>query len=285
MGLLGPKHIPSTSDFVSTELRSRSGSDGCVSVNMLSLAARLPSSEHNLCQTSNAGDSIWRVPHMRWDADEDYKDGALIVPVRFGGFLDGIELFDEACWMDPHQRLLLEVSYEALHSMEEDPGSKWIHQKQRMGVMVGTQHIEYSSIYAGYGHKSEAHSVTSGSLSVAAGRLSFTYGLQGACAAVDTACSSSLVATHMSCMGLSMGQLVKGLVCGCEVMVLRDTFGSIQRAGMLSPDGRCKTLDASADGYVRAEACISSVLGPLQDTSEGTVVLRGTAVNQDGRSS
>ena len=120
---------------------------------------------------------------MRWDADEDYKDNAMLVPIRFGGFLDGIELFDipcfgmsrsEACWMDPHQRLLLEVSYEALHSMNKDSGLTWIQEKQKMGVMVGTQHIEYSSMYAGYGHKSEAHAVTSGSLSVAAGRLSFT---------------------------------------------------------------------------------------------------------------
>ena len=145
--LLAPKHVPSASDVVSSGLRSQS--DSSVSIHMLSLAARLPTPEHNGCESSNAGDSIWRVPHLRWDADEDYKDTALIVPVRFGGFLDGIELFDipcfgvsrsEACWMDPHQRLLLEVSYEALHSTEA--GSTWIHEKQRMGVMVGTQHIE-----------------------------------------------------------------------------------------------------------------------------------------------
>merc|ERR1711884_110517 len=116
--------------------------------------------------------------------------------------------------MDPHQRLLLEDSYESLHSVDNVLGSK-------MSLFLGISHAEYSSIYAGYGHKSEAHSVTSGSLSVAAGRLSFTYGLQGACAAVDTACSSSLVATHMSFMGLSMGNLAKGLACGCEIMVLR----------------------------------------------------------------
>merc|ERR1739841_152686 len=134
-----------------------------------------------------------------------------------------------------------------------------------MGVMVGTQKIEYSSIFALFAQKHEAHAVTSGSLSVSAGRLSFTYGLQGACAAVDTACSSSLVAAHMTWKGLVMGENSKGLACGCEVMVSRDTFASVQRAGMLAPDGRCKTLDASADGYVRAEACISSVLGPLQD--------------------
>ncbi|UPQ99391.1 polyketide synthase [Chloropicon primus] len=291
--LLGPKQVPLASAAISTGIRTVS--EGSVSVHMLSLAARLPTPEHNLCQTSNAGDSIWRVPHMRWDADEDYKDGAPIVPIRFGGFLDGIELFDipcfgvsrsEACWMDPHQRLLLEVSYEALHSMESDSSSSWMHQKQRMGVMVGTQHVEYSNIYAGYGHKSEVHAVTSGSLSVSAGRLSFTYGLQGACAAVDTACSSSLVAAHMSYMGLVLGQLSKGLVCGVDLQISRDTFGSIQRAGMLAPDGRCKTLDASADGYVRAEACIACVLGPLEDGSkQDTVMLRGTAVNQDGRSS
>mmetsp|Transcript_24119 Transcript_24119/g.51843 ORF Transcript_24119/g.51843 Transcript_24119/m.51843 type:complete len:219 (+) Transcript_24119:371-1027(+) len=90
----------------------------------------------------------------------------------------------------------------------------------------------------------------------------------------------------MSYMGLVLGQLSKGLVCGVDLQISRDTFGSIQRAGMLAPDGRCKTLDASADGYVRAEACIACVLGPLEDGSkQDTVMLRGTAVNQDGRSS
>ena len=152
-----------------------------------------------------------------WDADEDYKDGAHIVPIRFGGFLDGIELFDvpcfgvsrsEACWMDPHQRLLLEVSYEALHSMEGNPRAAG---QSEAGDGSHGRNTAYSNIYASYGHKSEAHAVTSGSLSVSAGRLSFTYGLHGACAAVDTACSSSLVAAHMTWKGLVMGQLSKGL--------------------------------------------------------------------------
>ncbi|QDZ20181.1 polyketide synthase [Chloropicon primus] len=291
--LLGPKQVPLASAAISTGIRTVS--EGSVSVHMLSLAARLPTPEHNLCQTSNAGDSVWRVPHMRWDADEDYKDGAPIVPIRFGGFLDGIELFDipcfgvsrsEACWMDPHQRLLLEVSYEALHSMESDSSSSWMHQKQRMGVMVGTQHLEYRDLMGLHSLKMETYSVTAGSLSVSAGRLSFTYGLQGACAAVDTACSASLVAMHLSFMGLRAGELSSGLVCGIDLHVCQNIFSIIQRAGMLAPDGRCKTLDASADGYVRAEACIACVLGPLEDGSkQDTVMLRGTAVNQDGRSS
>ncbi|QDZ20188.1 hypothetical protein A3770_03p27060 [Chloropicon primus] len=83
----------------------------------------------------------------------------------------------------------------------------------------------------------------------------------------------------MSYMGLVLGQLSKGLVCGAEIHMYRNTFFSIQIAGMLAPDGRCKTLDASADGYVRAEACIACVLGPLEDGSkQDTVMLRGTAV-------
>ena len=117
--LVGPKHIPLPSSSASVgAVARRPGLESSVSVHMLSLAGRLPTSDHNMCETSQAGDSIWRVPHMRWDADEDYKDNAVLVPIRFGGFLDGIELFDipcfgvsrsEACWMDPHQRLLLEV--------------------------------------------------------------------------------------------------------------------------------------------------------------------------------
>ena len=79
--LLGPKQEPMSSDAISTGMRT--SSEGSVSIHMLSLAARLPSPEHNWCASPSAGDSIWRVPHMRWDADEDYKDGAHIVPIRF----------------------------------------------------------------------------------------------------------------------------------------------------------------------------------------------------------
>ena len=87
--------------------------------------------------------------------------------------------------MDPHQRILLEVSYESLQTLADDAANSNVMQtKQRMGVMVGMQHAEYSGMYAQHGHKSETYAVTSGSLSVGAGRLSFTYGLQGACAAV-----------------------------------------------------------------------------------------------------
>jgi acyl transferase domain-containing protein len=131
------------------------------------------------------------------------------------------------------------------------------------------------------------YAATGGSFSVAAGRLSFTYGFKGPAVSIDTACSSALVATHhgmLQAQGLSHMAV---LAAGINLMVSETTTAAAQAAGMLSFDGRCKALDAGADGYVRAEACTAFMLAaaPPLLADVQAVFLRATFINQDGRSS
>ena len=133
---------------------------------------------------------------------------------------------------------------------------------------------------------------TGGSFSVAAGRLSFTYGFKGPAVSIDTACSSALVATHQGMLLLRGGQQAAAptaVTAGVNLMLSEATTAAAHAAGMLTLDGRCKTLDAGADGYVRGEACTAFLLTAGDDATQpeaaGAVLLRATHVNQDGRSS
>ena len=133
-------------------------------------------------------------------------------------------------------------------------------------------------------------SPTGSAISVAAGRLSYTFGLRGPCASVDTACSSSLVATHFAAAALREGSCAAALVSGVKLILTPSLSAMFTRAGMLAPDGRCKTLDAAADGYVRGEALAAALLHALPGGNGGApswalALLAGSAVNQDGRSS
>ena len=131
-------------------------------------------------------------------------------------------------------------------------------------------------------------------MSVACGRISYTFRLKGASVSVDTACSSSLVSMHLAMSSLRTRQTLRAFNSGVNLTLVPETPAMFQRAGMMSPEGRCKTLDAAADGYVRGEAVVSALLQPLDDPSgqspeEGAsswrVLVRGSAVNQGGRSS
>jgi acyl transferase domain-containing protein len=127
---------------------------------------------------------------------------------------------------------------------------------------------------------------TSGSFSVAAGRLSFVYGFKGPAVSMDTACSSALVSTHIGAMQLQTAPQVASLAAGVNLLLSENTFAATQAAGMLTVDGRCKTLDTGADGYVRAEACTAFLLtSKVQALDIDGVCLRGSFTNQDGRSS
>jgi acyl transferase domain-containing protein len=150
--------------------------------------------------------------------------------------------------------------------------------------------MDYQKLASRYVKGVTTYSATGVSLSVAAGRLSYSFGLKGPALAIDTACSSSLVAANAASMNLRSGSILQAAAAGANLTLSPDTPAMFSRAGMLSPEGRCKTLDAAADGYVRAEAVGVMMLQAYAASAAGAAysslaVLVGSAVNQDGRSS
>ena len=245
-------------------------------------------------------DGITEIPNSRWDMDL-YYDPNPEEPgksyTKKGGFIDDIDQFDplffnisprEAESMDPQQRLLLEVSYGALeragYSLEQIKGT-------RGGVFIGVAMNEYGILLNNSVQLKDlsAYNATGNSLNVIAGRLSFTYGLEGPSKIIDTACSSSLVAIHDAIQALRTSECSFAIAGGVNVMVRPETFVMLCKAKMLSEDGYCKTFDAQADGYVRGEGCgviiLKRLSDALKDKDNILAVLKGSAVNQDGASS
>lgn len=228
-------------------------------------------------------------------------------PVQFGVFLPAgtAAAFDaaafglsatEAMLVDPQQRLLLEAFAEAFSgSSSMTPhtatGAIGAAATTACGVFVGISSMDYQKLASRYVPGVTAYSATGVSLSVAAGRLSYSFGLKGPALAIDTACSSSLVAANAASMNLRSGGISRAAAAGANLTLSPDTPAMFSRAGMLSPEGRCKTLDAAADGYVRAEAVGVMMLqafaaGADSGAAAGSLaVLVASAVNQDGRSS
>jgi acyl transferase domain-containing protein/acyl carrier protein len=247
---------------------------------------------------SGGVDVIREIPDDRFDINEYYDpdpDAPGKIYSRYGGFLDDIDGFDpeffgisprEAVWIDPQQRLVLETAWEGLERAGYSPMAL---RGSRSGVYVGVGANEYSHLLStGSVDTIEAHFITGNALNVIAGRVAFALGLEGPAVAVDTACSSSLVAVHQACQALQSGDCDLALAGGVNVLLSPATTIATSRARMLSPDGRCKTFDAAADGYVRGEGCGVLVLKRLSDAVRDgdrvRAVIRGSAVNQDGAS-
>lgn len=249
---------------------------------------------------SNGVDAVSKVPPGRWNA-EDYYDPDPEAPGKMytvmAGFIKGqpgefdARFFSispkEAKSLDPQQRLLLEVSWEAL----EDAGiAPTALQGSRTGVFVGISSTDYdqASFRSGDNTRIDAYSLTGSVFSTAGGRLSYTYGLEGPNMSVDTACSSSLVALHLACRSLRLGESELAMAGGVNLLLTPEPFICFSKLRAISPDGRCKTFDASADGYGRGEGCGIVVLkllkDALRDGDRVLAVIRGTAVNQDGKS-
>jgi len=243
-------------------------------------------------------DMIREIPDDRFDVDEYYDpdpEAPGKIYSRYGGFLDEIDGFDpeffgisprEAVWIDPQQRLVLETAWAGLERAGYSPVAL---RGSRTGVYVGVGANEYSHLLStGSVETIEAHFITGNALNVIAGRVAFALGLEGPAVAVDTACSSSLVAVHQACQALRSGDCDLALAGGVNVLLSPATTIATSRARMLSPDGRCKTFDAAADGYVRGEGCGVLVLKRLSDAVRDgdriQAVVRGSAVNQDGAS-
>ncbi|MDT5159902.1 MAG: hypothetical protein QOC90_212, partial [Mycobacterium sp.] len=248
---------------------------------------------------SGAIDAIREVPEDRFDIDEFYDpdpDTPGKIYSRFGGFLDSVDGFDpeffgisprEAVWIDPQQRLMLETAWEGLERAGYSPASL---RGSRTGIFVGVGANEYAHLLSADSvEKIEPHFITGNALNAISGRVAFALGLEGPAVAVDTACSSSLVAVHQACQALHSGDCDMALAGGVNVLLSPVSIIAASRARMLSPVGRCKTFDASADGYVRSEGCGILVLKRLSDAERDgdrvCAVIPASAVNQDGASS
>ncbi len=246
---------------------------------------------------ANGIDAIIEIPSDRWNIDEFYDSNAETpgkMNARYGGFLSQVDRFDphffgisprEALLMDPQQRLLLEVAWEALEDAgivrEQLAGSK-------TGVFVGISTNDYSRIHPDYGHYPQGYDLTGNQINIAAGRLSYLFNLRGPSLAVDTACSSSLVAVHLACQSLWNQESTMAIASGVNLILSPIGNIALSKLKALSPDGRCKTFDESANGYVRSEGVGCVILKPLAqalaDRDPIYAVIRGSAVNHDGRS-
>ena len=183
--------------------------------------------------------------------------------------------------MDPQQRLLLESVADALLA---PTNSAQAVDSAACGVFVGSSWEDYARIAA------EALGVTTYSAtgvagSVVSGRLSYSFGFRGPAVTIDTACSSSLVGIHMAFNALILRQCSAAVGSGVNLILHPETFAIAQKAGMLTADGRCKTLSAAADGYGRAEACGTVLLRVTELGQQSLGFICGSALNQDGRSS
>lgn len=246
----------------------------------------------------NGVDAITEVPADRWDVNALYDPNPGSrgkMNTRWGGFLEQVDQFDshffgiaprEAVYMDPQQRLLLEVAWEALEN-----AGQVVEQLActNTGVFIGIGNYDYCRLFAQRDlAQVNAYMGTGNSLSIGANRISYLFNFRGPSMAIDTACSSSLVAVHLALQSLRSGESNLCLVGGVNLILSPEATITYSLARMISPDGRCKTFDAKANGYVRGEGCGIVVLkrlsDALRDSDNIVALIRGSAINEDGLS-
>jgi len=242
-------------------------------------------------------DAITEVPPDRWDVDAFFDPNPQAkgkILGRWGAYLKDLDLFDapffgisprEAAQLDPRQRVMLEVAWEALEDAGVSPLSL---SGTQAGVFVSTLKDDYGSRIFDDFDIIELYSGTGSANTVVANRISYFLDLHGPSVVIDTACSGALVAIHMACQSLRQGECPIALVGGVNIILEPDSDIFFSRAGALSPDGKCKTFDSQANGIVRGEGAGMIVLKPLSralaDGDRIYAVVQGSAVNHDGRS-
>ncbi|MCP5170255.1 MAG: AMP-binding protein [Hahellaceae bacterium] len=242
-------------------------------------------------------DAIGEIPPSRPGSalfNAAASKGALDAGSMLGGYLQNVDGFDpeffnisprEARFMDPQQRLLLEVVWEAWEHAAVVPSQL---AGSATGVFVGISNNDYDRLRAGSDAPHDAYTGTGNAFSIAANRLSYVFDLQGPSLAIDTACSSSLVALHQACQSIRQGESSQAVVAGVNLILTPDLTQTFAQARMMAADGRCKTFDDHADGYVRGEGCGALILKPLsaalRDGNPVLALVKGSGVNQDGRS-
>ena len=247
-----------------------------------------------LCEGRNA---VTEVPAERWAPFDDGTPevaAALSHTTRYGGYMDNLDAFDadffdistrEATKMDPQQRMLLEVAWEALEHAGIPPSSL---RRSQTGVFAGACYTDYGYVAGIDLTGVDAWTNSGGALSIIANRLSYFLDLRGPSVTVDTACSSSIVALHLACQSLRVGDSDVALAAGVNLMLAPSVVRAFDQTGALSATGACHAFDADADGFIRGEGCGVVVLKRLSDAVRDgdrvLAVVRGSAVNQDGRS-
>ncbi|MFJ7085950.1 type I polyketide synthase [Streptomyces griseus] len=243
-----------------------------------------------------ATDAVTEMPDSRrrtaglYSADPTRPGGGT---TGWAGCVEDVDRFDarffgitprEAAQMDPQQRLLLEVAHEALESAG---AARHGARLAGGGVFVGIGGSDYGRLLGRDPAAVDAHFSTGQAGSIAANRLSYVFGMSGPSLAVDTACSSSLVAVHLAVRSLRAGDCELAVAAGVNLVLAPDQWGPASEAGMVSPTGRYRSFGAKADGFARSDGCGVLVLKPLAlaeaDGDHILGVIRGTAVNQDGR--
>ncbi len=242
-------------------------------------------------------DAITEVPPERWDAAALYDEDSArpgTVSTRWAGLLPNIDRWDadffgvsarEAATLDPQHRLLLTTAW---HAIEDAGLSREALAGSRTGVYVALYQRDYTQLALADPQVIDAYTASGTHHGIAANRLSYFLDLRGPSLVVDTACSSSLVAVHLALRALRAREIDRAIVAAVNLMLSPEETMALSRWGMMAADGRCKTFDARADGFVRGEGAAALVLARTEDAvAAGHRVraeLLGSAVNQDGRS-
>ena len=256
---------------------------------------------------SNDLDALWQglrdgrdlidvIPADRWNWEDYYGDPLRETnksPSKWGGFMNEVDKFDplffgisprEAQMMDPQQRIFLETVWKALEDAGQKPSAL---AGTRTGVFVGVGSNDYIDVLRSHPIALDGYTASGNAHSVLANRVSFLLDLRGPSAPIDTACSSSLVALHRAVESIRSGNCEMAIAGGVQVILSPGAYISFGKAGMLSPDGKCKTFDKSANGYVRGEGCGVVFLKPLSRAlADGDTIhalIRATAENHGGR--
>lgn len=245
----------------------------------------------------NGKDCISVIPDERWDVDALYDSNSELqgkMNTRHGGFIKDVDCFDgdffgisrnEIEAMDPQQRIVLEVCWEALENAGINPEKL---KGTETGVYLGISSFDFSQISINEQKPLDTYLLTGSSHGTAAGRISYLLGLNGPSMAIDTACSSSLVSLHYACQDLKLKETNTAIVAGVNLLLSPQSYIALTKLNALSPDGKCKTFDESANGYVRGEGCGVVILKRLSDAISQKdnihAIIKSTAVNQDGQS-
>ncbi|MBU6400823.1 MAG: SDR family NAD(P)-dependent oxidoreductase, partial [Verrucomicrobia bacterium] len=283
----------SADSVLPAESRHRAGPEPIAVIGMSGIFPAAPDLETFFRNLVGGKDAITEVPLTRWDwrATVDPMAAGGEPWLRWGGFVEGMEEFDagffgisrrEAEQMDPQHRIFLQ---EVWHAVEDAGYSPERLAARKTGLFVGVTTTDYADLLPG-GEAVDAFTATGHCHCIIANRISYLLNLTGPSEAIDTACSSSLVAVHRAVQAVRLGECAMAIAGGVHALMSPRFHQALGRAGMLSADGRCRTFDADANGYVRGEGVGAIVLkllsAALADGDRIHALILGTGVNHGG---